>query len=435
VTGSLNNNTEYARLRKQFNDLNAEYIRGGATDDEMKGRLAALSSDMKKLDMQRNSSTGSVQSTTSVDDMIQKKIQMEGLLMATTQKISSLQSAIGQLNGGISGMATKSAVIQQLDKEIEMASADYKDATDRYNLALNLGGATPGNFKQTMVGEPAQRPLPNKKMMTMALVGICAFIISSLVIIGIEFFDQSVKTPSQFQRLTDLPLLGTINSVKLHNNNILDHVTLFNGKENRDNIFRELIRKLRYEIESSNKKIFLFTSTEPNQGKTMLIQSIAYSLSLSKKRVLIIDTNFCNNDLTKATSASPVLEKFSLNGKPFDLESIKSFITKTPAEGVDVIGCEGGDYTPSEILPKNHLLNYLELLKEEYDYIFMEGAPLNIFTDTKELVKYAEGLIAIFSADATYTAADKESIGFLFDNKEKFLGAILNKVQEDNLNL
>jgi polysaccharide biosynthesis transport protein len=429
-----NNNAEYARLRKEYNDLNAEYIRGGASDPELKGRLNAISSEMRKLDLQRNSTTNNNTGFTSVEDMIRERIRLEGELMATTQKMSSLQGAIGQLKGGISGMAAKSAVIQQLDKEIDMASAEYNDANDRFNTAINSGNVI-GAFKQTIAGEPAQRPLPTKRMMTIALAAIVAFIISSLIIIGIEFFDQSVKTPSQFTRLTDLPLLGTINSVKLHNNNILEHVTLFDGKENRDNIFRELIRKLRYEIESSNKKIFLFTSTEPSQGKTMLIQSIAYSLSLSKKRVLIIDTNFCNNDLTKATNASPVLEKFSLNGKPFDLEGIRSFISKTPAEGVDIIGCEGGDYTPSEILPKNHLLNYLDQLRTEYDFIFMEGAPLNIFTDTKELVRYADGLIAIFSADATYTAADKESITFLFENKDKFLGAILNKVQEDNLNL
>jgi succinoglycan biosynthesis transport protein ExoP len=435
VTGNPGSNNDYASLRKQYNDLNAEYIRGGATDVELKKRLNTISAEMQKLDMQRNSGSNLPQTATSLDELTQKKINLEGLLMATTQKISSLQSAIGQLNGGISGMATKSAAIQQLDKEIDMASNEYKEANDRYQVALNVNGPDQGVFKQSVVGTPAARPLPTKRMMVIALAGICAFIISSLVIVGIEFFDQSVKTPSQFQRLTDLPLLGTINSVKLHNHNIFDQVTLFDAKENRENIFRELIRKIRYEIENSKKKIFLFTSTEPQQGKTTLIQSIAYSLSLSKKRVLIIDTNFCNNDLTRATSASPVLEKFSLNGKPFDSESIRSYVTKTAAEGVDIIGCEGGDYTPSEILPKNHLLNYLELLKEEYDFIFMEGAPLNVFTDTKELIKYADGLIAIFSADATYTAADKESISFLLENKEKFLGAILNKVQEDNLNL
>lgn len=441
VTNTTNNNTtsnnsEYARLRKEYNELNTQFVEGGAVDPELKGRLNVIASQLEKLDMNNVAKPGAqADQATSLDDLLQKKIALEGLLMATNQKISSLQTAIAQLNGGINSMAAKSAVIEQLDKEIEMASSEYKEASDRYNLALNLNGAVPGVFKQTMIGEPPLRPLPNRRAMTIALAGMVAFVISSLVIIGIEFFDQSVKTPSQFQRLTALPVLGTINFVKLHNNNILDQVTLFDGKENRDNIFRELLRKLRYEIENSGKKIFLFTSTEPSQGKTTLIQSLAYSLSLSKKRVLIIDTNFCNNDITKTTNANPVLEKFNLNGKPFDIDSIKPFVTKTKAEGIDIIGCEGGDYTPSEILPKNHLLNYLELLKEEYDYIFMEGAPLNIYTDTKELVKFADGLIGIFAADSSLTAADKESISFLNDNKDKFLGAILNKVQEANLDL
>lgn len=432
------NNSEYARLRKEYNELNSKFVEEGAVDQKLKDRLNIIASQLEKLDMNNPVRLGTDNQgdpVTSLDNLLQKKIALEGLLMATNQKISSLQSGIAQLNGGISSMATKSAVIEQLDKEIDMASAEYKEASDRYNLALNLNGGVPNIFKQTMTGEPPLRPLPNRRLMIIALTGMCALVISSLVIIGIEFFDQSVKTPSQFQRLTALPVLGTINFVKFHNNNILDQVTFFEGKENRDNIFRELLRKLRYEIENSGKKIFLFTSTEPSQGKTTLIQSIAYSLSLSKKRVLIIDTNFCNNDITKTSNANPVLEKFSLNGKPFDIDSIKPFVTKTKAEGIDIIGCEGGDYTPSEILPKNHLLNYLELLKDEYDFIFMEGAPLNIYTDTKELIKYADGLINIFAADSNLTAADKESIAFLYENKDKFLGAILNKVQEANLDL
>jgi len=286
-----------------------------------------------------------------------------------------------------------------------------------------------------MYGEPALLPEPSKKMLIMALSAISAFVISSLVIVGIEFFDNSFKTPSQFQRLTGLPLLGSVNWMKFQNNNLLESVTMFHEKEARSNIFRELLRKLRYSLENSKKKIYLFTSTEPNQGKTLLIQSLAYSLSLSKKRVLIIDTNFCNNDLTVATNANPVLEKFNLDDKEFSVLDIQSFITKTSAEGVDIIGCEGGDYTPSEILPRNHLLNFLDQLKNEYDYIFMEGAPLNGFTDAKELIQYADGLIIIFSAESTFSAADEESISFLAQNKDKFVGAILNKVQEANLNL
>lgn len=429
-------NMEYLQLKKQYNDLNDEYLRKGGNDTELKAKIDEVNRKIQRLSLNTGrTGGGTTESLVSIDDLIQRKIGYEGQLKATRQKIGAIQSMISQLNGGLKGIALKGANIQQLDKEIEMAQVDYRDATDKYNLALNINSPMPGIFKQTIFGEPALYPEPSKRMMMMAVAAIVALVVSSIVVVAIEFFDQSVKTPTQFQRLTNLHLLGTVNRVKLQNNNILDRVTIFDGKENRDNIFRELLRKLRYELENSRKKIYLFTSTEPGQGKTTLIQSLAYSLSLSKKKVLIIDTNFCNNDLTVATQATPMLEKFSLNGKPFEVKDVNTFITKTAAEGVDIIGCEGGDYTPSEILPKNHLLNYLDQLREEYDYIFMEGAPLNGYTDSKELVGYADGLVAIFSAEAVFSAADRESIAFLNENKDKFIGAILNKVQESNLNL
>ena len=65
----------------------------------------------------------------------------------------------------------------------------------------------------------------------------------------------------------------------------------------------------------------------------------------------------------------------------------------------------------------------------------MEGAPLNGFTDTKELLPFAEAMIAIFSAEKYFSAADRESIKFLRANKNKFLGVILNKVENENLDL
>ncbi|MBK7290746.1 MAG: hypothetical protein IPI78_11315 [Chitinophagaceae bacterium] len=115
------------------------------------------------------------------------------------------------------------------------------------------------------------------------------------------------------------------------------------------------------------------------------------------------------------------------------MAEIKSLITPTFVSGIDIIGCQGGDYTPSEILPRNHLLKYLNQLLNDYDFIFMEGAPLNGFTDTKELLQFADGMIAVFSAEKSFSAADKESIKFLSENRDKFLGVILNKVEGENL--
>ncbi len=378
-----NDNSEYLRLRKQYNDLNAEYIQKGSNDPDMKRRLDNITQSMAKLNVAEGDdgapatmAGGQTQAQVSLDDLTQKKIDADAQVEASNQKIASLEAKLTQLRSGLSGMASSGANLQQYDKEIQLASAEYTSAKDRMNVATNLRQNQP-DFKQTLIGEPALRPEPSKKLLIVFLAGFGAFLICGLVIVFMEFFDQSIRTPSQFQKLTGLRLLGIVNRIKLQGQeNVLEKIAGFDEREqHRDSAFLELLRKLRYEIEASGKKIFLFTSTEPQQGKTMLVQALSYILSLGKSKVLIIDTNFCNNDLTRNINASPVLEKFDLNGAPFDKKEVLMLLTPTSVARVDIIGCQGGDYTPSEILPKNHLLNYLGQLKDEYDFIFPGRSP------------------------------------------------------------
>jgi Mrp family chromosome partitioning ATPase len=207
-------------------------------------------------------------------------------------------------------------------------------------------------------------------------------------------------------------------------------------ENNRQNVFRESIRKLRYEIETSGKRIFLFASTKKGEGKTTLIQMLAFSLSLNKKKVLIIDTNFSNNDLTVQLNAEPILEKIHPDRtNPHSLlDQVRDAAKNVIGESVYVIGSQGGDYTPSEILPRENLLHQLQSLKTDFDYIFLEGPPLNDFSDSKELAQYVEGVIAVFSSHHVIKQIDKQSMSFFSELNGKFCGAILNMVDLEDVN-
>lgn len=170
-------------------------------------------------------------------------------------------------------------------------------------------------------------------------------------------------------------------------------------------------------------------------GKTTLIQALSYSLSISKKKILIVDTNFCNNDLTVQLNADPVLEKISTSNNSRSLVDQIKFLSKDIGAGtVFAIGSEGGDYTPSEVLPRENLLNHLHSLTAEFDFIFLEGPPLNDFSDSKELIQYVDSVVAIFSATHIIKQIDKESIKFLKELNGKFCGSVLNKVDLENVN-
>jgi len=117
------------------------------------------------------------------------------------------------------------------------------------------------------------------------------------------------------------------------------------------------------------------------------------------------------------------------------LEKIRNNSREVCEGTVYIIGSEGGDYTPSEILPRDNILHHLEELKEEYDYIFLEGPPLNDYSDSRELALYVEGVVAVFSANHIMKQIDRETISFFKELNGKFCGAILNMVDLENINV
>jgi Mrp family chromosome partitioning ATPase len=232
-------------------------------------------------------------------------------------------------------------------------------------------------------------------------------------------------------------LLTSINRIDLKHKDLQSYLpqTGTEPVNESQKLFLENLRKLRFELENSGKKIILVTSTRPKEGKSLIIESLANSFSLSHKKVLIIDANFSNNTLSEKFGAKPSLEQFSVNGQPNAMDKILSAMGATTIPNTDIIGCNEGNYTPSEILPKNHLLESIDKIAASYDIILIESASLNNHADAKELAKYVDGIVAVFSANSAIAQSDKESIEYLKSTGTKLVGAVFNNVQKDNMDL
>jgi len=437
------NNEELITLRKEMNQAFTDYTAGGSTDKVLLNRYNTLRSEYNKKMADAGPARNSPRAQVDKTELINQRNDIEVDIKAGNSSIGSIQSKINQLRGSVSSTAATEAVVESLKKEAELANKEYLETKVKYNDATDMNSSSVGNYKQITLGQPAIEPEPSKRKLVVAMAGAAAAVTTMLIIIFLVYLDSSVKTPLIFAKTVNLKLISMVNFMNLSQKRLEDIVANKDGSDDpadkkRHNVFRESIRKLRYEIESSGKKTFLFTSTKKGQGKTTLIQALSYSMSLSKKKILIIDTNFCNNDLTLQMNADPILEKISPGKMPDAralLGHVKSVSKDAGVGTVFVIGSEGGDYTPSEILPRENLLHHLTALTVEFDYIFLEGPPLNDFSDSKELAEYVDGVIAVFSATDIIKQTDKESIAFFKGLNGKFCGSILNKVELDNVNV
>jgi len=433
------NNSELVELQRKNRELAAELTKKGGTDATIEAQMKENENKINKLQPSGSSGGGTdrADKRKKRDDYQSQKIKILNDIEAQKSTISQLQSSLANLTRLSSTGGGKGVLADAMQTEIDRLNKEYEAMTNQLQNALNVTVAPEINFKQTLIGQPAIKPERSGRKVIIGVGGIASLILSSLWIIIMDFLDQSVRAPSIFSKTVNLKLLTTINKINLKGKTVGDYFSNIteDTRSVKGHEYVENLRKLRYEIEASGKKIILFTSTKSQEGKTVIIEGLANSFSLARKKVLLIDTNFSNNSLTEKFEAKPMLEQFSLNGEANGAEKLATASTTTKIPYIDIIGCRESALSPEEVLQKNNLLQNLPKIMGHYDYILMEGASLNYHADTKELIKYADGVIAVFSARSTIRQTDKDSIRFLKSQQEKLIGAVLNIVEEDNIDM
>ncbi len=414
-------NERIYELKNRINNLNQQYISSG--NQSLQNELESLRRQLQQ-EISNTSDDSYVTSSNVKQELINKKINQEVELDIAEASLVSINREIGRLRGNVSGFASKEAQISALEREISVAQNEYLSVLDKLNNARYTSRSIGNSLRQVEFGFPSDEPIRSGKLLMTGLATIIAFSFCISFIVVLEYIDLTPKNPAILTRLTELVPIGYLNEVKAKN------IRLEQLYENHPKLekYVELLRNIRYEIEASEAKSILFTSTKEGEGKTSLMLSLAYSLSLLQKKVLIIDTNFKRNSISKIFSAKPLLEKISSN--PDEIEHI---VTGTGFKGIYAIGCEGGGFSPEEIFSQVDFRKVVDKLLQKYDYVFLEGASLNKYADSKELMNYVEKMIIVFSAQEAIAQSDKSTIEYIHSLGDNLLGVVLNKVDLDTL--
>lgn len=436
-TSGSSGNDEIIRLTNKKNDLVAELARKGGNDAALQQQIVDLRAEIAKATRSSSGGSKNAEKTKEINELRRSISEEDALLRAANSTIADYTSRIRKYTGMANSAPVGSDVtISGIQSQLELENAQLGLVMEKYTQAEGLVKDDPtANFIQTGIGQPAIGPESKKTLLTMIVAGMSMFFLASVIFLLMEVFDPRVKTPSLFKKQVKLNLVNTLNKVPMKEASEQEIVkNEYEGKKySKEIFFKNSVRKLRFELLKNPNKVYLFTSTQKGAGKSTVIDSLATSLVMSKKKVLIIDLNFSNNSITKKYNPDVLIQNIA--GKINQETSLanQKVWSKTPVEGLFVIGCESGSQTPSEALYNIDLKVFFDKLKEQFDYILVEGAALNDVVDSQELAIYSDAVFTIFSANNSITPADEKSIRFISSLGEKNKGTVLNNVLKDNL--
>lgn len=436
-----NSSSELLRVRQQINTLENDYQ--NKKDPAILKKLTELR--QRRSDLALNTENEDKKSDRELrKTLLDKADDLKALISASGENIKATTAKISNLNSNVSSFAGKEAEILSLEQQVELAKTDYITFNEKYNTALDLNSSVrTSGISQILIGQPAIEPEGSKRIIFVGLAVVATFLSCSLIILMLEYFDFSIKTPQNFSKLTKIRILGSLPTIPAMQNagSFFYEQETLGLPDSKAKLLYNRLNKLRYELESSGKKTFLLTSTKEQEGKTSTLKLLAKMYAGTRKNILIIDSNFSNNEITQKIKVTPKATKQQvLGGKNWDnpgsgllVSNTKDIISETEHKNIDIIGCKEGYYLPSELFPDHDPLNKFKELGRKYDYIFIEGTSLNNYSDSKELSKYVDGVVLVVSMQSQLKFQDKESLSFVKGLNGNFMGAILNNVNINDL--
>ena len=155
--------------------------------------------------------------------------------------------------------------------------------------------------------------------------------------------------------------------------------------------YKTIRTNLMFSLASSHT--VLFTSYEPNAGKSVSIANVASSMAQTGARVLLIDADMRN------ASQHRIFRVQNSNGLSNVLGGISSLsdniIIKDVADNLDLLSAGPIPPNPSELLGSERMGALLSQLGREYSYIFVDAPPVGAVSDTLSLYAHFKNTVIV----------------------------------------
>ena len=267
----------------------------------------------------------------------------------------------------------------------------------REENAITLA-ATANNAKIIDAAIPDESPVAPKKLIILLAALMLGVGIPVGIIYLISLMQVTIEGRADVEKLTTLPVIGDIPVADCLKGS---SIAVF---ENQNNLMSETFRSIRTNLQfllEEGQKVIMVTSTVSGEGKSFVSANTAISLSLLGKKVVIVGLDIRKPGLNKV---------FNLSTKE---QGITQFLTDPKRNIMDLVQpsdinsnlfiLSGGAVppNPTELLARKGLEEAVEQLKQHFDYIVLDTAPVGMVTDSQLISRVADLTVYVCRADYT----------------------------------
>ena len=345
-----------------------------------------------------------VRTLTATIDELQTSIQTALMQARRSADINrqGIQSQFSKFQGRVSAAPVQERVLNQVGRQQDVKSTLYMlllQKREENSIAL---AATADNGK--LIDEPLNEgQVSPKKIIILASALVLAFAIPGALIWLVALFRYKIEGHEDVARLTELPIVA---DVAVASDNVKQKAGIV-VQANKNNQIDEIFRSMRTNIQfmlQGDQKVILFTSSTSGEGKTFNAANLAVSFALLGKKVILCGLDIRKPALGRLFGVSDRFEGMTtlLTLETVTLEALKSQIQPSGVnDNLDLLLAGPVPPNPTELLARENFSVITKMLREQYDYVIFDTAPVGLVTDTLQIGQHAD--LTVFVCRADYT--------------------------------
>ena len=342
---------------------------------------------------------------------------------------NAISAQLGRYSGEVSKTPEQERILTQIGRQQEVRSGLYLMLLQkREENSISLSAtANKANMIEVPLHGGQVSPKPNMIYLTALGIGL---LLPALIMFVLSLLRYRIEGHDDVMRLTALPILADVAIASDTAKTKADIVVHENKNNQMEEIFRSMRTNLQFML-GEKDKVIMFTSTTSGEGKTFNCANLAVSFALLGKKVLIVGL-----DIRKPRLA----ELFEINNhhngitplmtmeEPKWSDIAEQILPSGVNKNLDLLMAGPIPPNPAELMARPSLEVIFNVLRDKYDYILVDTAPVGLVTDTLQVGRVADATIYMCRADYTAKSSFELINGLANDEKLPNMSIVINGI-------
>jgi len=344
-------------------------------------------------------------------------------------ELERLQGQIHSIEGAIEDLGDpvpshRLSELSRLQTDLSSYRQSYTSVLQSYESLRIAEAQSVSNVVQVEPATVPVAPIRPRIMTNTVMAAVVGAMIAVGLIFLIEYLDDSVKSPEELARVTDIPVIGVIRDV----GKSVDGSPY--ADEHPRSPTAEAFRTLRSHIEFSgvNQPIrsLLITSPGPNEGKSTIAANLAVVMAQGGKKVILMDSDLRRPRMHRIMG---IPNRIGLSDlfmrEPFDLQGV---LRPWRKENLLYMASGGLPPNPAELLGSERMKMIIEKVVSESSIVIIDSPPLGIVTDAAVIAARVDAVLLVIKPKRTPLGAVVHVVEQLQRADAHIIGIVMNGV-------